>query len=108
VKNKTGNIFTIKGTCNDTEVFDLIFNGINVKIERIISSGQKTPNDVWLSQNKDEWVILLQGNSRIKFRNGKTKFLKSGTFLFIPRNTKHRVDFTSKNPICIWLAIHMK
>ena len=92
----------------DAEVFENIFSCDEVVIEKIVSSGQKTPNNQWLMQDKDEWVILLQGNSELSFENGERLTLNKGDYIFIPSNLKHRVESTSAEPVCIWLAVHMK
>lgn len=92
----------------DNEVFEVIFKKENVLIERIISSGQATPEGIWLEEDKDEWVLLLQGNSGIKFDNGKILEMEKGDYILIPANTKHKVIYTSTDPHCIWLAIHIK
>jgi cupin 2 domain-containing protein len=96
-------------TIPDTaEVFENILCRDNIVIEKIISSGQKTPDKKWLQQDKDEWVILLQGSSELSFENERSVTLKSGDYIFIPSNLKHRVERTSSEPVCIWLAVHMK
>ena len=105
----TKNIYDIsKSLPLDTEVFENIFCRDDIVIEKIISSGTGTPDDQWLSQDKDEWVLLLQGNSELLFENGESVTLKSGDYIFIPSNLKHRVERTSSEPVCIWLAVHMK
>ena len=102
------NIYKIsKNLSYDAEVFENILCRNNIVIEKIISSGQKTPDKKWLQQDKDEWVILLQGSSELSFENGRSVTLKSGDYIFIPSNLKHRVERTSSEPVCIWLAVHM-
>jgi cupin 2 domain-containing protein len=93
---------------SDEELFESIYNDRNLLIERIISTGQVTPDGIWLEEDYDEWVILLQGNSKIKFDDGKTVEVEKGDYFMIPSNTKHKVILTSKIPCCIWLAIHIK
>lgn len=103
------NIFSL----NDKEVFTEelfieLFKNENCVIEKIISTGQTTAEGEWLESEKDEWVILLQGNSELKFYSGTTNAIKAGDYILIPSKTKHRVEKTSTNPPCIWLAIHIK
>jgi cupin 2 domain-containing protein len=103
------NIFDISKIIPDyAEVFENILCRDDIVIEKIISSGQKTPDKKWLQQDKDEWVILLQGSSELSFENERSVTLKSGDYIFIPSNLKHRVERTSSEPVCIWLAVHMK
>jgi cupin 2 domain-containing protein len=88
------------------ELFQTVISTDDLSIERIISTGQKTPADLWLEQDKNEWVILLQGTAEMEFEKGLKKELSKGDYIFIPKNTKHRVNHTSSDPPCIWLAIH--
>jgi len=103
------NIFDIsKIIPDDAEVFEKILCRDDIVIEKIISSGQRTPDKKWLQQDKDEWVILIQGSSELSFKNERSVTLKSGDYIFIPSNLKHRVERTSSEPVCIWLAVHIK
>lgn len=76
-----------------------------VRVERIISSGQSSPVGFWYDQQEDEWVILLQGTAVLQWGNGDRTELVTGDSLLIPTGKKHRVDSTSIEPACIWLAI---
>ena len=76
----------------------------NVVIERIVSSD--TPEPVRYDQVQEESVVLLQGTARLEIEN-QTVTLGAGDTLFIPAHTPHRVLGTSKDPQCIWLAVHI-
>ncbi|MBS4013727.1 MAG: cupin domain-containing protein [Bacteroidetes bacterium] len=102
------NIFNIDSLPIDSELFDTIFHNKNVKIERILSKGQVTKDGEWYNQETDEWVILIQGNAKIEFENHKIIELNSGDYIFIPSHQKHKVIFTSVDPICIWIAVHIE
>jgi cupin 2 domain-containing protein len=102
-----GNIFIIPGNLpKNFELFQSILSNGNLSIERIISTGQKTPENQWLEQDKNEWVILLQGETEIMFKGEKSKILTAGDYVHIPENTKHKIIKTSTEPVCIWLAVH--
>lgn len=90
------------------EIFETILLNENIKVERIISAGQKTPEELWIEEDKDEWVILLQGEARIKFTDGNETELKKGDYITIHSGVKHKVTYTSRHPVCIWLAIYFK
>jgi len=77
-----------------------------MRIERIISSGYASPPNFWYDQELDEWVVLLQGEAVIRFADGETRTLRNGDWLFLPAGLHHRLDRTSSNPPCIWLAVH--
>jgi cupin 2 domain-containing protein len=79
-----------------------------VRIERIVSSGQTSPESGWYDQNENEWVIVLEGFGTIQFEDGSEITLKKGDFVNIPAHTKHKVSETDKNNITIWLAVFYK
>lgn len=78
----------------------------SIRIERIISKGHLTAPGTWYDQVQDEWVTLLQGNARLAFDDGSVLTVRAGDQTFIPAHRRHRVEFTSTDPPCIWLAIH--
>jgi len=100
------NIFDLPDLIPEKELFEPILSLSELLIERIISTGQITPVGEWYEQTRDEWVILLQGEAVLGYEDGSRKNLKSGDYLFIPAHQKHRVEYTSIEPPCIWLAIH--
>ncbi|MDJ0600831.1 MAG: cupin domain-containing protein [Crocosphaera sp.] len=100
------NIFRLPELLNNKEIFETIINNKNFKIERIISTGQTTPEGTWYNQEEDEWVILLQGEATLLYSDNSSIALKAGDYLLIKAHEKHRVIFTSIDPPCIWLAIH--
>jgi cupin 2 domain-containing protein len=106
---KASNIFNIeKGLSANREIFETLLSSEKVIIERIISTGQVTPIDEYYDQDFDEWVILLQGTAIISFEENEKTNLEAGDYLFIPEHQKHRVEYTSSIPACIWLAVHIK
>jgi cupin 2 domain-containing protein len=100
------NLFTIPNGPISEELVDLLACGDGLRIERIISLGHVSPPDFWYDQEQDEWVALVQGEAEIRFTDGKTKTLKAGDYLFLPAGLRHRVERTSNDPPCIWLAVH--
>ena len=88
------------------EIFESIIKNDNILIERIISTGQTTPDDYWYDQEKDEWVILLKGEAKILIEGSKEIELLPGDYLLIPAHQRHRVTYTHKDIPTVWLAIH--
>ena len=84
------------------EVFDLLLNHKNVKIERIISSDKITNKEY--VQEQDEWVVLLKGHAKLDV-DGKTMEMKEGDYLFIPSGQKHKASETKAGTV--WLAVHI-
>lgn len=87
------------------EYFAPLLVGQNgLRVERIVSWGHVTPEDAWYDQDTDEWVLLVAGQARLAFADGREVSLAAGEQLFLPRGLRHRVVYTSAP--CIWLAIH--
>lgn len=89
------------------EVFDRILKSENVSIERIVSQGQSTTSGEWLSQDKNEWVILLQGGAIVLFEDTlKQCVLNPGDYIYIYKKRRHRVESTLESEKTVWLAVH--
>lgn len=90
---------------SDSELFVTLAASKSVKIEKIISTGQSSPETGWYDQQSNEWVILLRGTAIIEFESSKEVRLGAGDYMLISAGTKHRVMYTSDEPPCIWLAV---
>ncbi|MCV6606886.1 MAG: cupin domain-containing protein [Campylobacterales bacterium] len=99
------NIFRDLPNKLDKEVAQTIIKNDNVRIEKIISTGQKSEKDFWYDQDENEWVIVLKGSGLIKFFDGSETLLKEGDYLNIPKGVKHRVEETSEDEVTIWLCV---
>jgi cupin 2 domain-containing protein len=75
-----------------------------LRIERIVSNGQATPEGVWYDQETDEWVVLLRGTATLEFADGEMVEMAGGDYLKIARHTRHRVAATTHDTV--WLAVH--
>ncbi len=90
------------------EVLDTLLARDGVRIERIVSHGQATPDGEWYDQDTDEWVMVLHGRARLRLENeGAARALGPGEFMFLPAHCRHRVDWTSPDEPTVWLAIHL-
>lgn len=85
------------------EIFETLIEKKDIKIERIISYGQTSPKDYWYDQDQDEFVLLIEGEAKIKYESGEIIKLEKGSSLYIKAHEKHQVIYTA-NP-SIWLAI---
>ncbi len=102
----TKNFFDVKVN-EQLEIIEELFQGKNFWVEKIVSTGQTSPENFWYDQDTNEWVILLIGRAKILFEeNLELIELKPGDYLFIPAHKKHRVEFTDPMGKTIWLAIH--
>lgn len=100
------NIFELIPVQLRDELFEELVGANEVKIERIVSYGHKTPEDEWYDQRKNEWVILLSGEAVVSFLNEDDVRLVAGDYINIPAHKKHRVSWTKPNEESIWLAVH--
>lgn len=106
MKPSKGNIFeNIPATLSE-EKFENLLARKNLKIERIVSEGHCTPSGEWYEQTWDEWVLLLEGKAILAYEDGHKQKLQAGDYVFIPAQTRHRVEWTQPNSSSIWLAIH--
>ena len=103
---KKTNIFKNIPNKLQDELFENIISNDQLKIERIVSQGHTTQDSLWYNQDKDEWVILLQGRAIISFENEDSVELNAGDYINIPAHKKHKVSWTLPNKKTIWLAIH--
>lgn len=87
------------------EIIETILTHNNIRIERIISKGQSSPEDFWYDQIENEWILVLEGKAMIKFENESIITLHKGDYLLIPSHQKHRVEWTDPKRHTIWLAI---
>lgn len=87
------------------EVFDDILSHKQLRIERIVSTGQTTPEGDWYDQEDHEWVLILQGAGELTYEDGNVIHLEVGDHTNIPAHTKHRVSWTAPDQETIWLAV---
>lgn len=99
-----GNLFKHPPAPVEGEVFEDLLRCRNLRIERILSSA--CPDGGLYDQAQDEWVCLLRGEATL-WIDGETLKLRAGDYRFIPARTPHRVLSTSRDPACLWLAIHL-
>lgn len=91
------------------EIIENLVNNDIIRIERIISKGHITPYEQWYDQSHYEWILLLQGQALLGYKEPDQAIkLVQGDYLLIPAHQKHRVEWTTPDELTIWLAIHWK
>jgi len=90
------------------ENYTTLLLGNRFHLEKITSKGYATPNDKWIVEKTNEFVMLLKGKAELLIENGQKIKLDEGDYFLIPKNTKHKVIQTSRKPLCYWLTIHYK
>ena len=90
------------------EVLETLMARDGIRIERIVSHGQATPEGEWYDQETDEWVVLLSGAAKLLLEGeAAPRNLGPGDFVFLPSHRRHRVVWTSSDKPTVWLAVHM-
>jgi len=87
------------------ELFEQIGGNKKVRIERIISQGQASPEGFWYDQSENEFVLLLSGKAKIIYKTGEEFTLVPGDYLDIKSHCKHRVEWTDEKRKTVWLAV---
>jgi len=88
------------------EQFATILQRPGLRIERIVSTGQASPENFWYDQDEGEWVLLLQGEAKLRFADeADARHLRAGDFIDIAAHRRHRVDWTSPDGATVWLAV---
>ena len=96
------NIYYFPFLSMQEELVTALAQGRHVRVERIISTGQTSD---WYDQDEAELVILIEGKAIIEYEGGRTRALSRGDILLILPHEKHRVNYTSSEPACIWICV---
>jgi mannose-6-phosphate isomerase-like protein (cupin superfamily) len=105
-KPAVANLFARLPVASRAEAFTELVSAPRVRVERIVSSGQVTPADAPMVQDRDEWVIVLQGEAAMRVEDSDEITLAPGDHLTIAAGQKHWVTRTSDDPPTVWLAVH--
>ncbi len=90
-----------------TELTKTVCRGEGLRIERIVSTGQTTPEGEWYDQEDDEFVLLVAGAARLLIAGeAQERKLRPGDWLLLPAHCRHRVTWTESDPPTVWLAVH--
>ena len=88
------------------EMVETLCRLAETRIERIVSTGQATPDGQWYDQDADEWVLLVAGAARLRIEGeSRDRDLAPGDYLLLPAHCRHRVTWTDSEGPTIWLAM---
>ena len=92
-----------------TETFEELLRGGDFKLERIVSTGQTTPDGQWYDQETGEWVLLISGAARLRFEDDTEPIeMRPGDYVDVPAHARHRVEWTDPDQETVWLALHYR
>lgn len=91
-----------------SEISETLVSARGLRLERIVSHGQASPDGFWYDQNEAEWVVVICGNARVAIE-GETNehVLGQGDALFLPAHCRHRVAWTDPSQPTIWVALFL-
>ena len=105
-RDTRGNVFDSLPKAADRELVEALVDDPAVRIERIVSTGQVTPEGSWYDQTEDEFVLLLCGAAVLHFEaDDRRVTLAAGDWVEIPAHVRHRVDWTDPKTPTVWLAV---
>ena len=104
---ENGNLFAELPTTLNDERFETLAETREIRVERIVSTGQSTPPGEWYDQPNAEWVCLLRGRAGLIFEGDeRERRLEPGDWIEIPARARHRVAWTAEGEPTVWLAVH--
>lgn len=102
-----GNLISGLPPAGPGEVFQPLAGTAGTRIERIVSTGQASPDGFWYDQDTAEFVLLVAGAAALRIEGEPTpRHLAPGDWLELPAGCRHRVDSTQAHPPTVWLAVH--
>ena len=87
------------------EIVERLAGGAAVRIERIVSHGEASPDGFWYDQDEAEFALVLSGAARLRFADGEIRALGPGDWVEIAPHRRHRVDWTDPGQPTVWLAV---
>lgn len=104
-----GHLFAALPRTADRESVETLVADPAVRIERIVSTGQASPDGFWYDQADDEFVVLLRGAAVLRFAADDRRLeLAPGDWVEIPAHARHRVEWTDPTQPTVWLAVHRR
>jgi cupin 2 domain-containing protein len=104
-----GNLLASLPARLDAEQIITLVENENLRIERIVSTGQASPPGFWYDQPWAEWVLVLAGAAGLVFEDeAEPRVLRPGDYLLIPAHRRHRVAWTDPEQPTVWLAVHYR
>ena len=93
----------------DAEQMIVLVENENLRIERIVSTGQASPPGFWYDQPWAEWALVLAGSAGLLFEGeAEPRVLQPGDYLHIAPHRRHRVVWTDARHPTVWLAVHYR
>jgi cupin 2 domain-containing protein len=103
-----GNLLAGLPEPGDDEFSELLRSFPGIRLERIVSHGNVSPEGFWYDQDDDEWVVVIAGEAELEIEGERAlRRLRRGDWLFLPAHCRHRVVGTAEDRPTVWLAVHV-
>jgi cupin 2 domain-containing protein len=100
------NLLSSQPSAFDAEVSETVVTAQGIRMERIVSLGQASPEGFWYDQKEAEWVMVLTGGARLTIAGeSEDRDLGPGDAMYLPVGCRHRVAWTDPTRPTIWLAL---
>jgi cupin 2 domain-containing protein len=100
------NLLTSLPPARDAEVSETLITAHGIRLQRIISFGQVSPEGFWYDQKESEWVMLLTGRARLVIAGeAEERIMGPGDAVYLPAHCRHRVEWTDPDHPKVWLAL---
>ncbi|MET0307152.1 MAG: cupin domain-containing protein [Sphingomonas sp.] len=106
-KVKVDNLLAKLPAAKRAEAFTELLARPGLRIERIVSRGQATPEAEPMVQESDEWVLVLEGAAGLRIEDSDEARLGPGDHVWIAAGQRHWVTWTAKDRATVWLAVHL-
>lgn len=104
---RRGNLLADLPDARTAERFEALVETAGVRIERIVSHGQRSPEGFWYDQETAEWVVVIAGRAGLEIEGeGAILELGPGDYVELPAHCRHRLAWTSEETPTVWLAVH--
>ena len=88
------------------EAVTVLLERPGLRLERIVSHGQASPEDFWYDQPEGEWVMVVRGAARLRLAGeAEDRRLGPGDHIYLAPHLKHRVSWTAPDEPTVWLAL---
>ena len=106
---KSGSLFADVPARLEEEEIAVLAELPGARIERIVSTGQASPEGFWYDQDWTEFVVVASGSAGLRIEGeAAARILGPGDWLQIPPHVRHRVDWTDADEPTVWLAVHAR
>jgi cupin 2 domain-containing protein len=100
------NLLTALPDASTSEAVDLLLAARGLRLERIVSLGQSSPDGFWYDQDEAEWVMVASGAARLRIEGeAEDRALGPGDAVYLPAHCRHRVTWTDPTRPTIWIAL---